>query len=56
MAVMVGQWKNFNNDNSGEFVLPHPSFKENLPELLLLKFFSLTISWPPPVFHNFFSY
>ena len=29
MAVMVGQWNNFNNDNSGESVLPHPSFTRN---------------------------
>ena len=44
MAVMV-QFDGtiFNNNNSGQFVLPHPSFTrnqhKNSPELLLLKFF-----------------
>jgi len=43
MAVMVGYGKNFNNDNSGEFVLPSPQDLEpNSPELMLLKFFPLT--------------
>ena len=41
MAVMVGKWKNFNSDNSGEFVLPPPSFTRtqqqiHLAELSLL--------------------
>ena len=48
MAVMVGQWQNFNNNNSepGEFVLPYyddiPASLTNLPEFLALKFLPLT--------------
>jgi len=58
LAVMS---KNFNNHNSGKFVLPSPQDSaSNLPELSLLKFLLLptitAISWPPPrishLFHN----
>ena len=37
MAVIIVQLqKNFNNDNSGEFVCPTPSEHTNSPELSLL--------------------
>ena len=26
MAAIISLWQNFNNNNSGQFVLPHPSF------------------------------
>jgi len=42
MAVMVSvNDENFNNDNTGQFVLLHPESAQNSPELLL-KFFPLT--------------
>ena len=41
MAVMVGQWLNFNNENSGEFWC-HLVLAQNSPELSLLKFLPLT--------------
>ena len=25
----IGRWQNFNNNNSGQFVLPYPSFTRN---------------------------
>ena len=37
MAVMVGLWqKNCNNNHSGQFVLPHPSFKVVLETIILM--------------------
>jgi len=47
------------NNNLGQFVLPHPSFTQNSPELLLLKFLPSTytntaISWPPPLISQLF--
>ena len=33
--VMVGQWQNSNNDNSGEFLLPYPSFTRNWHQIHL---------------------
>ena len=41
MAVMVGFYKNFNSDNSGEFCAKTKRH-QNPPELLILKFLPLT--------------
>jgi len=53
--------KNFNNNDSGEFVLPSPHLAPNLPDLLLLKFLLyIKLSSQPFLgrhlgFHIFFS-
>ena len=41
MAVMVGKWEKFNNNNSGEFCAK-TKWHKNSPELLFLKFVPLT--------------
>jgi len=62
MAVMVGQWQNFNSDNSGELVNVASSqlHWESSPKftwIVVIKICLLptntAISWLPPVFHNF---
>ena len=70
MVVMIGQWqKKFKNNNSGnwqfrwiwcQFPVKLGWGYTNWPELLLLFFFYRwptikAISWPPPVFPNFFT-
>ena len=62
MAVMVGLWKNFYNNNQFN-LLPHLSFTRNqykLMWIIAIEFFChkptiTAISWPPPGFYNFFT-
>ena len=54
----IDWWQNFNNINSGQFVLPHPSFTK-LTWIVVIKIFQSTytitaISWLPPLISQLF--